>query len=577
LRAIGPRYVSFGTFTMNAEGLKVTLPTGSGDNAPLETHRVCAPFEILGRARDSKGEGWARLICWQDDDGRVHTHTISDEDLHGDVPALCARLADCGLYIATGKHRPQLIRYFNEVDVKDRVTLVTRTGWHDIGADKVFVLPDETLGKVAGETVILQGAPEVPFKSNGTLEDWQHSVGSHVIGHSRGKFAVSVAFAGPVLGLLGRQGVGFHLYGRSSCGKTTMVEAAASVWGKGASPGFVRPWRPTANALDAIATVHSDTLLALDELGVAEAKEVATAVYQLNSGTGKGRMKRDSTLRPSLTWRTMVLSTGEMRMVDKLIEGNLRKRAGQEVRLIDIPADALKGFGAFSHAGADGDAKVLADTLKEAARTSYGTAGPEFVRRLIANGVDKSTVAIEATIHAFQKHAPSGADAQVRRVCDHFGLVAAAGELARELGVVHWRTGAAKEAAQQCFADWLENRGGAEAGEVQAAISQVRLFIEQHGDSRFEPADAASLRPVNNRAGWYKGEGEHREWMIPPETWKAEVALGHDPQLVARVLADRGMMAPGNDDAPTRVWKIRGKSQRGYVVKASILAGANNE
>ena len=50
-------------------------------------------------------------------------------------------------------------------------------------------------------------------------------------------------------------------------------------------------------------------------------------------------------------------------------------------------------------------------------------------------------------------------------------LVAAAGELARELGIVHWRANAAVEAAHQCFADWFENRGGAEAGEVQAAIS----------------------------------------------------------------------------------------------------------
>src|SRR4029077_10194658 len=99
------------------------------------------------------------------------------------------------------------------------------------------------------------------------------------------------------------------------------------------------PWRSTANALEAAAAMHTDTLLPLDELGVAEAKEVAAAVYQLTGGTGKGRMKRDSSLRPSLTWRAMMLSTGEMRITDKLIEGDLRARAGQQVRLIDIPAD----------------------------------------------------------------------------------------------------------------------------------------------------------------------------------------------------------------------------------------------
>ena len=455
-----PRYLCFDPFVMDGQGLQVTLPKGNGDMATFETKWVCAPFEILGRARGPKGEGWARLIRWQDGDGRVHTDTISDENLHGDVSALCIRLANCGLHIATGQTRPHLIRYLNDAEVEDRVTLVTRTGWHDIGEAKVFALPNETIGSVVGEPVILQGAPATPFESKGTLADWQDGVGSLVAGHSRAEFAVSVAFAGPVLGLLGRQGVGFNLYGQSSCGKTTSVEAAASVWGKGASPGFVRSWRSTANALEAAAAIHTDTVFVLDELGVVEAKEAAAAVYQLTGGTGKGRMKRDSTLRPSLTWRTMMLSTGELRMSDKLIEGDQRARAGQQVRLIDIPADAGMGFGVFNHAGPDEDAKVLADTLKVAARTSYGTAGPEFVRRLIANGVDKSTAAIEATIKTFQnRYAPSSADGQVLRVCDHFGLVAAAGELAHELGIVHWQPGAAIEAARQCFNDWFETRG----------------------------------------------------------------------------------------------------------------------
>ena len=95
--------------------------------------------------------------------------------------------------------------------------------------------------------------------------------------------------------------------------------------------------------------------------------------------------------------------------------------------------------------------------------------------------------------------------------------------------IVPWQKGDALEAACRCFTDWFDSRGGAEAGEVQAAISQVRLFIEHHGDSRFEPIGTQD-RPVNNRAGWRKGDGSEREWLIPSETWKSEVAVGHDPQ-----------------------------------------------
>ena len=451
------------------------------------------------------------------------------------------------------------------------MTIVPTTGWHDIATVRVFALPDHTIGSVVGETVIVQGAIISPFESRGTLADWQSGVGSLVAGHSRSVFAVSASLAGPLLGLLGMEGGGFNLYGQSSRGKTTIAQAAASVWGKGDSPGFVRPWRSTANALEAAAALHTDTMFILDELGAVEAKEAAMAIYSLTSGTGKGRSGRDGSLRQSLRWRTMVLSTGELRLTDKLEENRQRARAGQQVRLVDIPADAGRGFGAFDNGGADANAKMLADQIKIAAQTSYGTAGPEFVRRLIVDGIDKNPDDIRAIMDAFSGRCVSlGADGQVLRVVDRFALVAAAGELACDLEIVPWQKGDALKAAYRCFTDWLDSRGGAEAGEVQAAISQVRLFIENHGDSRFEPIGTQN-RPVNNRAGWRKGDGSEREWLIPSETWKSEVAVGHDPQLVARVLAERGMLKRANDGFQ-RVEKIQNITQRVYVVTARILS-----
>jgi putative DNA primase/helicase len=569
-----PQYVSFGRYQMDHDGLSWLVTKGKGDEQTHEKIPVSGPFEILGRVRDPKGEGWARLLRWSDDDKRDHTYAVSDADLHGDISALCASLADRGLRIELGSDRNHLLRYLNKADVKNRVTEVTTTGWHDIGATRVFALPDQTIGSVTGETVIVQGATSGPFESRGTLADWQQGVGLLVAGHSRPMFAVSAAFAGPLLELLGQEGGGFNLYGQSSRGKTTIAQAAASVWGKGDSPGFVRPWRSTANALEAAAALHTDTMLVLDELGAVEAKETAAAIYSLTSGTGKGRSRRDGSLRQSLTWRTMVLSTGEVRLTDKLVEGRQQARAGQQVRLVDIPADAGKGFGAFDSGGAAGDPKLLADKIKAAAQTSYGTAGPEFVRRLIADGILASD--IKPMIDAFRKsNAPSGADGQVLRVVDRFGLVAAAGELACDLKVVPWKQGEAIDASRRCFVDWCDSRGGREAGEVEAAISKVRLFIEQHGDARFDPVEMQD-RAVNNRAGWRRGEGVKREWLIPPETWKAEVAVGHDPKLVARVLADRGFLKRAPDGYQS-VEKIQGKPQRVYVVTSNILSEPDHE
>ena len=296
------------------------------------------------------------------------------------------------------------------------------------------------------------------------------------------------------------------------------------------------------------------------------------AIYSLSSGTGKGRSKRARlSPRPSMTWRTMVLSTGEIRLTDKLAEAHQRARAGQQVRLVDIPADAGLGFGAFDNGGIGHDAKQLTDMIKAAAQSDFGTAGPEFLRRLIADGIYESPDDIRTTIDAFQKNcAPKDADGQVLRVMDRFGLVAAAGELACDFGIVPWKKGKAMEFAQRCFIAWFESRGGVEAGEVQAAIAQVCLFIEQHGDSRFELIGTAD-RAVNNRAGWRKGDGLDREWWIPSGIWSAEVAVGHDPKLVARALADREMLRRSADGKFSCVEKIQGRAQRVYVVTAKIL------
>ena len=75
-----------------------------------------------------------------------------------------------------------------------------------------------------------------------------------------------------------------------------------------------------------------------------------------------------------------------------------------------------------------------------------------------------------------------------------------------------------------------------------------------------------------NRAGWRKGSGSDRLWLIPAETWKAEVCAGFDASFAARVLADRGMLVRA-EDGFIRVHKIEGRAQRAYTITTAILDG----
>jgi uncharacterized protein (DUF927 family) len=263
------------------------------------------------------------------------------------------------------------------------------------------------------------------------------------------------------------------------------------------------------------------------------------------------------------------------------IEGKLsedrggKARAGQLVRLLDIPADRGKGFGAFDHGGPSNDAGALSKKFKHAAILAYGTAGPEFVRRMIAESVTGDDVL--AMVSEFvAANVPAGSDGQIDRAAQRFGLIAAAGELATTLGITpSWRHGAAREAAAWAFARWVDGRGGTEAAEVRQAIEQVRLFIEQHGESRFEPWNNPDARPVNNRAGWRRGAA--REWMVPPEVWKGEICAGLNATMVARILAERGLLRRQGGDTLQCTVRIGNTSKRAYVLTSAIIEGGGDE
>jgi putative DNA primase/helicase len=310
----------------------------------------------------------------------------------------------------------------------------------------------------------------------------------------------------------------------------------------------------------------------LDEIGIADSREIGQVVYTLCGGTGKGRAGRDGSLRASNTWRSQIISTGEMRVIDKIVEGGKRSRAGQEVRIVDIPADAGRGFGIFDHAGEENDPGKLADKIKAAARTYFGTAGPALVQGVVKKGTDAVAEQVRAAIEVFRSTNVDGAaDGQVKRVTNRFALAAAAGELAIELGIVPWQPGEATTAAAALYTAWLDSRGGLEPAEIRNIIQQVRGFIERYGESRFDPIEGAE-RPALERYGWRRGEGDAREWLILPETWRTVFTAGYDPTTVARTLAERGMLIPDKQQFSRSEW-CGERSHRVYVLTAKILAG----
>lgn len=560
-------------------GLWHTEPKDEGD--PVETW-IGGPLRVLGATRDENGTAWGLLLQWRDADGGEHTWAMPKAMLAGkDSSAVLARLADEGWAFSSGQRaRNLLYKFLTEYQTRRRIRCVPRTGWHG-GA---FVLPDETfyvknstgqtgrtgqaapvkdlqasssgtgkLDKLDGEQLVLQArTPVNPFRTAGTLDGWRDSVGAWTAGNSRLMLAVCAAFAAPLLEMSGMESGGFNYSGRSSSGKTTALVAAASVWGRGSSSGgFVQNWRATSNGLEGMAVLYSDSLLCLDEIGQAPGRTIQEAAYMLGNGMGKSRASQDGSARAVKTWRCFVISSGEVGLAEKIREEGGRARAGQEVRLVDIPADAGAGMGIFEELHGHANPQAFADALKQSTATNYGHAARAFIRALQANRDEAGAELMRFMERGVENFCPAGADGQVRRVARRFLLCAAAGEMAAEWELVPWEQGAALAAARTCFEAWLAQRGGAGAAEDRAILEQVRLFLEQHGQSRFQDVDKPDAVCVN-RAGFRQTDEAGTYFYVLGESFRAEVCKGLNHRRAAAVLLEAGLLLKGDSQSFTR-------------------------
>jgi uncharacterized protein (DUF927 family) len=367
------------------------------------------------------------------------------------------------------------------------------------------------------------------------------------------------------------EGGGLHYRGPSSIGKTTIIQVGGSVWGGGGVAGYIRSWRATDNGLEAVALAHCDTLLALDELAEIEAAAAGKAAYMLANGHAKLRMTRSAGARPAPEWQLLFLSTGEIGLADKVAE-DPRKRitAGQEVRILDLQADAGKGLGVFEELHGYNRPSDLADHLKAASARHYGHASRAFLQKLVRDSEGAREKVRELMDKWIEKHSPKDAQGQVWRAGRRFALFAAAGELATRFGITGWPEGEAFAASADGFRGWHDQRGGSEPAEVLRGIAQVRAFIARHGSSRFLSWDQPDGN-VRERAGFWRGDPHGRSYLFYPDAFR-EACVGLDHGIVARALAERGMLEPGTDKLSKLVrLPATKKPQRFYVVTSKLL------
>lgn len=572
-------------FVMNPPGFAkgVYLIERDRDGNPKAPQWICSPLLVPTRTRAPDGTGWGYLCVFDDPDGMEHKLIVPAEKLRGDGLEALGLLLDHGLRVSPAGKR-LVVEYVQTAAPKLRARITRRTGWQDApGGGRVFVLPAGAIGE-AGEEWIFDGTAE-HIRAAGTLAEWRNHIAKPCSGNSRLVFSVCIGFAAPLMRFASIEPAGgFHWRGNSSLGKSLLLELVQSLIGP---PDRVERWNTTGAGLEALAAARCDSPLPLDELRMIDPRLAATAVYQLCSGSEKARGRAEGGLRARTNWRGLILSSGEISLGQHVQEAGGKNHAGQDVRLVDLIADAGAGFGVFEQLHDAPSSKVLHDRLSRAVRKYHGTAFTRWVEAIAKTDALELGDFVRGVTARFESEFLSEtASGQARRVATRFALVAAAGELATRHDLTGWEQGESIKAAGRLFRDWLHARGGEGRSEDRDMLRQVRLFFEAHGEGRFTDMGRAGddhAPKTLHRAGYRRvsPDSEHKpvaeqrtEFLVLPEVFKHEICRGLDCAAVVKLMQERGFISnKGEAQRPGQIREqIPGVGRiRVYHVLASFM------
>ncbi|MDF7784131.1 DUF927 domain-containing protein [Pantoea stewartii] len=494
---------------------------------------LSSPLQVIGTGRDDKDQFLIlRWQAWGSDSETTQAIPLADIGEREGWRTLKAG----GVNVTTKSGlRAILADWLQRNGSREVWRVAHATGWQ-CGA---YIMPDGEIIGTPDKPVLFNGRSSAAagYTCRGSAESWRQNVGALAVGNYSMMTGIAAALAAPLIGLAGADGFGIHFYEQSSAGKTTTANVASSLYG---NPDQLRlTWYGTALGLANEAAAHNDALMPLDEVGQgADPVSVSQSAYALFNGVGKLQGAKEGGNRDLKRWRTVAISTGEVDLETFIAQAGRKAKAGQLVRLLNIPLSKAMRF----HQHENG--KQHADALKDAYQSHHGAAGREWIKWLASNQQQAAEAVREAEAR-WRALIPAEYGEQVHRVGARFAILEAALLLGRV--ITGWDEQTCRDAVQHSYNAWVREFGTGNK-EHQQIIAQCEAFLNANGYSRFAPFpyDPQSL-PIREMAG-YRASGSHEDDPIVfytfPATFEQEIASGFNPKQFARVLVESGMMTP---------------------------------
>ena len=533
------------------DGVFWVSPKVDKDSGEIINHEswLASPMDVIGTGRDDKDQyliiRWAAFGADAATTAAIPLADIGEREGWRTLKA-------GGVNVTTKSSlRAILADWLQRSGSRELWRVAHATGWQ-CGA---YIMPDGEIIGTPENPVLFSGRSSAAagYTTAGSAESWKSSVARLAYGNYAMMTGIGAALAAPIIGLVGADGFGIHFYEQSSAGKTTTANVASSLYG---NPDLLRlTWYGTALGLANEAAAHNDGLMPLDEVGQgADPVSVSQSAYALFNGVGKLQGAKEGGNRDLKRWRTVAISTGEMDLETFIASAGRKAKAGQLVRLLNIPLSKAVRF----HDHQNG--KQHADALKDAYQHHHGAAGREWIKWL-ADHQQEATEAVRECEARWRSLIPADYGEQVHRVAARFAILEAAlllGEV-----VTGWDAQTCRDAIQHSYNAWLREFGTGNK-EHQQIIEQCEAFLNAYGLSRFAPFpySPADL-PIKDLAG-YRQRGEHDDspniFYTFPAAFEKEIANGFNPKQFAEALKMAGMLTPPN-------------SGRGYQRKSPRIQG----
>ena len=398
----------------------------------------------------------------------------------------------------------------------------------------------------------------------GSWDEWCALVAA-VVDAPRVALVMGLAVGGLYVRPLGRQSYVVHLGGRSSVGKTSTMDCAASIFGRPGDSGVVEAWSGTLNSVTAALRGLSCLTAFRDELSASgfKGEQLEALMMRVAQGAERPVSSRTGEYRESQgAWHGALISSGNRSIVGSIAN------EGVAARIIEVPVPLTSS--------AD-----QSDALAAMANTAYGYG-------LIAIADAKLSPAAFAEWAAAAGVAlPLPAGGPQRRIGEHLSMGIAGARLLGQLAGVPELVDVVTAAARETLADLVARmeESGVQPGD--RLLSAIRgAFAANPGafPTRAEYADAIKFNRARECWGWDLTDDD----KVPGQVAVIDRMLKRitepqgieDANIALRELDSRGDLirpaAKGNRNL-SRLIKVNSKSFRAYHFRNVFTEGDGSE